>query len=135
MRARVPVRSSPYWTEKADYKTAVYWCLRYPLWKKELATLPDSSKAIQYDKDKVQSASNYDATAELAMKRVDIESKINLLESTAKIVMPECPEYLIRGVTEEDIRIEDLIASGMPFSKNLYLMRRQKFYYLIARRI
>lgn len=135
MRARIPVKSSPYWTPKADYKAAVYWCLRYPLWIKELATLPDTSQGIRYDKDKVQSSGDYDSTAELAMRRVEIESKVSLLQTTARLVMPECPEFLIRGVTEEGVRVEDLIASGMPFSKNLYLRKRQQLYHLISKRI
>jgi len=135
MSKRTPSRSSPYWVPRHDYLTAIHWCLRYPDWKKELATLPDTSRAIRYDSEKVQSSGGYDATAELAMRRVEIESKINLLEGTARICMPECTEYLIKGVTTEGIRIEDLIAQGMPYGRNSYLRIRQKFYYLISKKI
>ena len=135
MRARVPSRSNPYWTPKEAYRAAVYWCLQYPLWLKELATLPDTSQAIRYDKDKVQSALGYDSTAELAIRRTEVESKVNLLRTTAALVMPDATWYLIRGVTEEGVKVEDLIASGMPYGKNLYLRKRQQFYHLISKRI
>jgi hypothetical protein len=135
MRARVPIKRGPWFTEGPYYKAAVYWCLQYPLWKKELSSLTDTSKGIRYDKDKVQTSGNFDSTAELAMRRVEIESKIHLLESTAKLVMPECPEYMIRGVTEDGVRVENLIAAGMPFCKNTYLLKRQQFYHLISKRI
>lgn len=135
MSKRIPSRSSPYWTPKEDYLTAIHWCLRYPDWKKELATLPDTSRAIQYDSEKVQSSGGYDATAELAMRRYEIQGKINLLEETAKLCMPECTEFLIKGVTEDGIRIEDLISQGMPYSRNVYLRIRQKFYHLISKKI
>lgn len=135
MKFRPPSKRSPYWIEKEDYRAAVYWCKRYPLWVKELSMLPDTSKAITYDTDKVQTSSDYDATADTAIKRAEILSKVMLLESIAKFVMPECPKYLIRGVTEEGVKVDDLIASGMPFSRNLYQRKRQQFYYLIAKRI
>lgn len=135
MQYKTPSKRSKFWTPEADYKTAVYWCKRYPDWIKELKTLPDTSKAISYEGDKVQTSSNYDATAETAIRRSDILSKVVLLEGLAKTVMPECPGYLIRGVTESGVKVEDLIASGMPFSKNSYLLRRQQFYHLLSKRI
>ena len=135
MQYKAPSKRSKFWTPKADYKAAVYWCKRYPNWIRELSTLPDTSKAIDYSSDKVQSSSNYDATAEIAIRRAEILSKVVLLEGLAKTVMPECPEYLIRGVSEDGVKVEDLIASGMPFSKNSYLLRRQQFYHLLSKKI
>ena len=135
MRFRSPGKNSPFWTPKEDYRAAVYWCRRYPLWLKELETLPDTSKGIDYSTDKVQTSNNYDATADTAIRRSEILAKVTLLEGIAKAVMPECPKYLIRGVTEEGVKVEDLINSGMPFGKNLYLRKRQQFYHLLAKRI
>ncbi len=92
-------------------------------------------RGISYDSERVQTSGDYDATAELAMRRVEIEGKINLLETTAKLCMPQCTEYLIKGVTTDGIRIEDLIAQGMPYSRNTYLLIRQKFYHLLSKKI
>jgi hypothetical protein len=135
MRARLPGQNNPYWTPKHDYRCAVEWCLRYPDWKKELMSLPEVNKGIAYDKDKVQTNSDYDATAELAIRRVEIEGKINLLETTAKLCMPELTKYLIMGVTEDGITYNALHTRGMPYSQNAYFKIRQKFYHLIAKRI
>lgn len=135
MRFRSPSKKSPWWTPKEDYRAAVYWAKRYPLWIKELQTLPDTSKGIDYSIDKVQTSSSYDATADTAIRRSEILSKVVLLEGIAKAVMPECPKFLIRGVTEEGVTVEDLINSGMPFGKNLYLRKRQQFYHLLSKRI
>ena len=132
---RTPTKKSKYWTEPKLYKHAISWCLCYPLWKRELETLPDASKAIDYAKDKVQTSNDYDATAELALKRVELEHKVNILETTARIVAPDLFEWLIKGVTEDNIMVEDLIAQGMPCGKNLYYRLRQQFYHLISKRI
>lgn len=135
MRTRLPSKNNPWWTPTHDYKCAVEWCLRYPDWKKELRSLPDTSKGIAYDKDKVQTSNDFDSTAELAMRRVDIESKANLLESTAKVCMPSATEYLIMGVTIDGITFNELEAKGIPYSKSQYFRIRQKFYHLIANKI
>ena len=120
MRTRLPSKNNPWWTPTHDYKCAVEWCLRYPDWKKELRSLPDTSKGIAYDKDKVQTSN---------------ESKANLLESTAKACMPSATEYLIMGVTIDGITFNELEAKGIPYSKSQYFRIRQKFYHLIANKI
>lgn len=135
MRARLPQEQNPWWTPKHDWNCAVQWCLRYPDWKKELDSLPDPSKGIDYSKDKVQTSGDHDITAEMAMRRLELEAKVNLLETTAKLCMPDRTEFLIMGVTNEYITIESLLNKGMPYSKNTYYRIRQKFYHLIAKRI
>ncbi len=132
---RTPTKKSKYYVDPPLYKHAISWCLCYPVWKKELEALPDANRAIDYARDKVQSSSDYDATASLAMKRLDLEYKVNLLETTAKLVMPDADKYLIRFVTEEGVTVEELIRSGMPYCKNLFYLMRQKFFYLLSKRI
>lgn len=134
MKHRTPTKRSKYYTEPRAYKHAMSWCLCYPLWIKELETLPDPGKAIDYSKDRVQTSAQYDSTSELALKRVALESKVNLLETTAGSVAGDLAKWLIKGVTE-DIRSDDLITQGMPCGKTLYYEMRQKFYYMISKRI
>ena len=135
MRYRKPRKTSKYWVEPEIFDNVVTFCRCYPLWVKELQTLPDGSRAIRYDKDKVQSSGDYDATAELAMKRVGIEQKVNLIETTAQMASSELWEWIIKGVTSKDYTVQDLIAQGMPAGKDLYSQKRAYFYYLISKRI
>ena len=135
MKHRAPTKRSKYWIEPTLYKHAISWCLCYPAWIKELETLPDANKGIDYSKDKVQSSGNYDTTSETAMKRVELERKVNILETTAKVVAGDLSEWIVRGVTEEEVRADDLIAQGMPCCKSVFYKLRQKFYYMIARKI
>ena len=135
MRYRKPKRTSKYWVEPEIFDNVVTFCRCYPVWIKELQTLPDPSRAIRYDKDKVQSSGDYDATAELAMKRVGIEQKVNLIETTAQLASPELWKWIIKGVTSKDYTVQDLINQGMPAGKDLYAKQRAYFYYLISKRI
>ena len=134
-RSRRPRRTSKYWIEPELFDNVVTFCRCYPLWVRELQSLPDDNRAIQYDKDKVQTSNQYDATAELALKRVETERKVNLILTTAKIASPELWEWIVKGVTTNDYTIEELIRQGMPASRNHYSKLKSYFYYLLSRRI
>lgn len=134
-RSRRPKRTSKYWIEPEIFDNVVTFCRCYPVWVKELQSLPDGNRAIQYDKDKVQSSGNYDATATLALKRLEIERKVNTILTTAKIASPELWEWIIKDVTSSDYSVTDLIQQGMPASVNHYTNVRRYFYYLLSTRI
>ena len=135
MQYRRPKKDDPYWVEPEIWDNVVHFCRCYPVWLKELETLPDSSKAISHDGDRVQTSGNYDVTSALALKRVEVERKVDLLRTTAMIVSPELWEWILKGTTEKGVTIEDLIAQGMPTNKNHYAKLRKYFYYLISKRI
>lgn len=135
MKYRRPRKKSPYWVEPEIFDSVVTYCRCYPLWVKELRTLPDTSRAIVYDKDKVQTSGGYDSTAETAMRREELFRKVKLIESTAEEAAPEMCKWILKGVTEKDVTIGDLIAQGMPWNKNTYAKARAYFYYLMSRRI
>lgn len=134
-RSRRPQRTSKYWVEPEIFDNVVTFCRCYPVWIKELQSLPDGNRAIQYDKDKVQTSNQYDATAELALKRVETERKVNLILTTAQLASPELWEWVVKGVTSKDYTTNDLIQQGMPASVNHYTKVKRYFYYLLSKRI
>ena len=81
---RLPSENSKYYIPKEDYLTAIHYSLRYPLLKEEVESMADTSKAITYDKDKVQSTSDYDSTMEAAIKIMesDKQHKMQIIEDT-----------------------------------------------------
>lgn len=134
MRLYAPQRKGRYWLPPEEFRMAVHWCRCYPIWVKELETPPDTSKAITYDGDKVQTSGGYDATAELAIRRSELAKKIRLINDVAKMVTPDLCHWLLKGVTE-NYTADQLIGQGMPCSKNLYYRKRHQFYYTLAKRI
>lgn len=95
---------------------------------------PDTSKAITYDGEKVQTSGGYDACSETAMRRYMLEKKKKLVEDTAREVAPEIYDYLVLGVAY-GWTFWQLQAKGMPCEKDMYYDRRHKFYYLLAQKI
>lgn len=131
---RIPSINNKYYIPKQDYLTAVHWCLRYPQWKAELELDPDTSRAIEYDKEHVQSSNDFDPVSETAIRRAELSRKKKLLEDTIREVDEGLYQYLLLGVgygfTEYQLR-----EKGMPCGHNCYYRKRQQIICEIARKI
>lgn len=131
---RTPSANNKYYIPKEEYLTAIHWCLRYPLWCAELELEPDTGKAIEYDKDHVQTSNNFDPVSTLAIRRADIAAKKKLLEDTIREVDEDLYRYLLMGIgygfTEPQLK-----QKGMPCSHNYYYNKRQQILYEIAKKI
>lgn len=132
MKIKTPNKSSKYYIEAPFYRHAVSWCLCYWSWKDLLSSRTDSSKAIQYDVDKVQTSGNSDPTMEIGTYRAELQQRIDLIENTVEMVAPEIYKYLLEGVTV-GLNFYQLENKGMPCSANYYYAKRQQFYYEIAK--
>ena len=127
-------QTSAYFLPKEEYLTVLHFALQYPHWCEELRIDPDTSRAIRYDGDRVQTSGGSDMTAETAMRRKIIADKKKLVEETAREAGKEIYPYLLRGVTG-GFTFWQLRQQGMPCEKTMYYERRRKFYYLLAKRI
>lgn len=122
-----------YYLPKHRYMTAFHYALQYQEWKNEYNTLTDSSRAIRYDQDRVQSSGDSDPTEQLAVRRAELKQKMDEIEGIVNEVAPEFDRYLLIGVTQEGMSFKYLHYSlGMPCSQYMYNDRRGKFYYLLA---
>lgn len=120
-----------FYLPKEEFLTVLHFALQYPNWVQELRTEPDTSKAITYDGEKVQTSGGYDACSETAMRRYTLEKKKKLVEDTAREVAPEIFDYLILGVAY-GWTFWQLQAKGMPCGKNAYYRKRRQFYYCLS---
>lgn len=132
MKIKTPNKSSKYYIEAPFYRHAVSWCLCYWSWKDLLSSRTDSSKAIRYDVDRVQTSGNSDPTMEIGTYRAELQQRIDLIEKTVEMVAPEIYKYLLEGVTV-GLNFYQLENKGMPCSANYYYSKRQQFYYEIAK--
>ena len=134
MKNRILSEKNEFYLPKEEFLTVLHFSLQYPNWVQELRTEPDTSKAITYDGEKVQTSGEYDACSETAMRRYTRETKKKLVEDTAREVAPEIYDYLILGVAY-GWTFWQLQAKGMPCEKDTYYNRRRKFYHLLAKKI
>ena len=130
---RTPSKNSKYYLPKHTYLHVLHWCLQYKDWAAELSVLPDSSKAITYDNERVQTSNSSDPTQDTAVSRAEISEKMKILETTIREVDEGIYEYLLLaigyGFTEYQLK-----EKKMPCGHRYFSERRQQVYYLMSRK-
>lgn len=129
-------RKNKYYIPKEDYLTAIHYSLRYPVWKQEIDAIADTAKAIQYDKDNVQSSGDYDATFEAAVKLSEstIVKKVQLIDDTIGQVSKGMDNWLRLGVCY-GLTFDQLKNKGMPCERDMYYDIRRHYYYELSKKI
>ena len=133
---RPPSKKNKYYIPKEDYLTAIHYSLRYPIWKQELDSVADTSRAINYDKDNVQSSGDYDSTFEAAVKLTEsaIARKVQMIDSTISIVAKGMDNWLRLGVCY-GLTFNQLKNKGMPCERDLYYDMRRHYYFELSQKI
>lgn len=127
--------SNKYFLPKETFLTVVHYCKQYPLWVDELRKTADTGRAIRYDQDRVQTSGDYDPTSEIAIRRVELTKKKEMVDTAALLVAGKSmASWLINGVCH-DRTYTALRAEGIPCGKNYYYALRRRFYYEMAKRI
>ena len=129
-------RKNKYYIPKEDYLTAIHYSRRYPVWKQELDAIADTSKAIRYDKDNVQTSGDYDSTFEAAVKLTEgsIVKKVQLIDDIINQVSKGMDNWLRLGVCY-GLTFDQLKNKGMPCERDMYYDMRRHYYFELSQKI
>lgn len=120
-----------YSLSKFRYRELHYMCLQYKDYLAELRNCNDTVKSMTVS-DMPTSRSNSDVTSDLAIRRADIQRKVEAIEQSAIKADSEIYQYIIEDVTNDYVSYEYLAnVKGMPTSRGNYYDKRRKFYYLL----
>ena len=137
MGYRIPTQNSKFYLPKHEYLQFKHFALRYPdLQKERIKLLLSGAKAITYDG--MPHGNSIQNPVEAAGIRLDqIDRQISTIEDTAAEVGGTIYRWLLKGVTEEGIKYENLIQSTdrIPCGRRAYYNCRQRFYYQLSRKI
>lgn len=116
------------------YKELCGFCEQYPDWKVFLELNKDGIKGISVDNIGGSKNGTSDRTASLAIKREEIQRKVDLIENTAKEASPDLWKYIIKSVCYEAPfwYIRDIM--NAPISRNSFYGQRKYFFYLLNQR-
>lgn len=131
---RTPSANTKYYIPREDYLTAIHYSLRYPLWVEEAKALADTSGAIRYDKDKVQTSGDYDSTYEAAVRLKEVNEKIELVNETIEKVADGLSYWLRLGVCF-GLTFDQLKGKQLPCERDKYYLIRRRYYYELCKRI
>ena len=136
MKYRTPKEGGKFYLPKQTYLTCVHYALQYRDWKSMLKAERDTRGAIRYDKDRVQTSGDYDSTSATAIKMVEIEGKVNRIDSVIAAVVPgEVMQNYLRMSVCYGFTFYQLQDKGIPCGKNTFSRLRQKFYYRLSEKI
>lgn len=117
------------------YKELCGFCEQYPEWKLEVETHTDTLKSKQIDDMPLNPlGGNSDQTGNLAVRRVMMKEKIDLIENTAKEASPDLWSYIIKSVCYEMPfwYVQDIMQ--IPCSKSSFFDQRRYFFFLLDKR-
>lgn len=136
MRGRTPSKSSKYYLPVVQYYLAINYALNYDVWRAEIRSLRDQSKAICYDKDKVQTSNDYNATEAAAIQISEIQKKVDKIEETLEEVS-DGMEYYIKLAVCYGFTYTQLTTGKykMPLNKNEFGEIKHHFYYNLYQKI
>lgn len=126
-------KKSKYYLPKEKFLEVVHFCRQYPEWKAELDALPDAARAIAYDRDRVQTSGESDPVSDLALRRIELEKKKDIIDRAVAKVAPEIAKYLIRGICYGETE-RQLEWKKMKCGKDYYYLKRREAYWEIAQR-
>lgn len=115
----------------ARYRELCGFCQQYPEWMDELKYKTDTLNGIGITDMPRNPSPAGDQTETLAMRRVELQKKCELVEQTAIKADAELYQYIIKSVCYEEPfwYLRDVM--GIPCSSRPFYDRRRYFFYLL----
>lgn len=131
-----PINEKKYGISKHRFLELKYHCLQYTDWRRELSSIKDAIKSIEYGKEGKGSTGQGSSTESLAIRRIELEEKCKIIEQTAIEADPEIYQWILDGVTTDYATYRYLKdAKNIPAGKDMYYDRRRRFYWLLSKKI
>lgn len=125
-------KNSEYYVEKYRRYELAYFCLQYDLWKKELVSI-NYYPVTNYAKIKTNEDIS-DKTASIAIRKMELQKYIDLVESVAKEAGGDIYKWLLLGVTKS-LSYEALrTAYDIPCARQVYYRAFKTFFFILDKR-
>ena len=116
-----------YWIPQHRYLELKNFCLQYPEWKQTLASLDPLKSHLE----KHPSGNIADITYNLAVSRMNLNSKISLIEECAALSDPTIASWLVQGITHNYSYEYLKYQLGLPAGRDYYYDRYRKFFWIL----
>lgn len=127
-------KKNKYYLPQTVRYAVIYYARQYQEWEVERKAIENTSKAISYDGDRVQTSGDSDPTFSASEKAEELANKMKLIEDTVRAADSQIYYYLLLAVGY-GLTFDQLKAFGMPAERDLFYDRRRKFYYMLSKKI
>lgn len=113
------------------YKELCGFCEQYPEWKSELKYKTDTISSKEITDMPLPPHNNSDQTGNLAVRRMELQNKCDLIEKTAFEANKDLAEYIIKSVCYEIPLAYLQTVDEMPCSRAAFYDARRYFFFLL----
>lgn len=125
-------KKNKYWIEKHRYYELKHFCLQYPIWKKAYLALTDL-KSRPADMESFAKSNNLsDPTWKIAEARLYYESRMKMIEETARKTDETIGSYIVQAVTQGYSYDTLRVRFNIPCCKEVYYKLYRKFFLLLS---
>lgn len=132
IRAEISEKNK-YWISKHRHYELKHFCLQYPGWKRKYKMLDELNLPAASLERMPSTNEPTDITAVYALKKLQYDEKIKLIERTAMEADSEIGLYILKAVTEGLSYPYLKTAMNIPCGKDMYYDRYRKFFWLLSR--
>lgn len=123
-------KKNDHWIDRNRYYELKYFCLQYPGWKKEYASL-DGYSECSYDLVPVSKENTPNPTLKYVERRSLYFERIKMIEQTAIDTDPYLASYILKAVTEGLSYTQLNSRLEIPCSRDTYYKRYRRFFWLL----
>lgn len=122
-------KKSRYHLSKHRYLELKHYCLQYPEWRDRVRELTDICSSTFETKGSNWPTSE---TERLALERIRLKNRIELVEKTAMETDQSLWFYILQGVTEDRTYTYLRNVMDIPCGKNMYYDRYRAFFWRLS---
>lgn len=127
-------KKSKWWIPKYRYLELKYFCLQYPMWKKEYADILANLNVSSNGSEIKNQIEFIDRTADVAIRLDNLNSKISLVGKIANEIDPEIGDYILKAVTNNFSFVKMKALYEIPCERKMYYDRYRKFFWSLDRK-
>lgn len=124
-------KKNKYWIDKNRHYELKYFCLQYPIWKKEILNIYKSKSSSIVERTPSSNLPG-DPTGNHVATKIYYSSKIDLIERIAKEADGYLHKYILKAVTEGYSYVYLKSRLKIPCSRDVYYDRYRKFFWLLS---
>lgn len=120
-----------YWISKHRHYELRHFCRQYPEWKRAYTLLDESVIRSAVVSNLPSSNTPADPTGNVAVQKLSILKKIDMIENAAERADRELSYYILKGITEGMSYTQLKSKFNIPCGRDMYYDRYRRFFWLL----
>lgn len=126
-------KKNKYWIDKHRYYELKHFCMQYPEWKRELASINLVRRGTLSESGSIKTNHNESPVEKYIEKSIYYTERIDIVERTAKMTDEFLGKYILQAVTEGYSYEEIKSKLEIPCCREVYYKMYRRFFWILDR--